>query len=81
MGFNEAGSTHMTDPIEVKTTEPWAPEPIDVSKVSLSCYSHRCFFHWTAPENNGAPIDNYTVFVSQPNAIGDDAFVRRLQQL
>ena len=78
-GYNTAGSTPFADEFfEIKTTEPWAPEPINVFKAATLCISDRCWFGWSAPQDNGAPICNYTVFVSQPDAVGDNAFVRCL---
>ena len=73
MGLSEAGSTSFSNPIEIKTTEPWAPEP--VAKYQYYCYSNFCCLMWPAPEDNGALIEAYTIFVSKPDAIGEDAFV------
>ena len=60
--INEAGDSDFIEPVNMETTEPWAP--LAPEDVEMEC-QETCTVSWSEPNNHGSEITGYQVTVDE----------------
>lgn len=72
--INEAGQSEMTEPVNMETTEPWAPN--EPETVQMTC-EEMCTISWSEPNDHGSEITGYRISV-QPMEDNEETGERTL---